>query len=131
MAPWALFNGYRWSSPMSQHFRFDASRSLTALEQDSTIVAVIEMSQTKWLVAALVPGVECQPLEEFDAEEEMLLKLLHRWRREAGKAGRNIKRIVVAFEAGRAATGSRAAAEPPHQKRPTSSLIAVVQCPAS
>jgi hypothetical protein len=31
----------------------------------------------------------------------MLLKLLHRWRREAGQAGRNIKRIVVAFEAGR------------------------------
>jgi hypothetical protein len=97
MAPWALFNGYRWSSPMSQHFRFDASRSLTALEQDSTIVAVIEMSQTKWLVAALVPGVERQPLKKFDAQEEMLLKLLHRWRREAGNAGRNIKRIVVAL----------------------------------
>ena len=29
-----------------------------------------------------------------------MLKLLHRWRREAGQA-RNIKRIVVAFEAGR------------------------------
>src|SRR5712671_3412136 len=101
MAPWALFNGYRWSSPMSQHFRFDASRSLTALEQDSTIVAVIEMSQTKWLVAALVPGVERQPLKKFDAQEEMLLKLLHRWRREAGQAGRNIERIVVALEAGR------------------------------
>jgi hypothetical protein len=42
MAPWALFNGYRRSSPMSQHFRFDASRSLTALEQDSTIIAVID-----------------------------------------------------------------------------------------
>ena len=26
---------------------------------------------------------------------------MHRWRREAGQAGRNIKRIVVAFEAGR------------------------------
>jgi transposase len=59
------------------------------------------MSQTKWLVAALVPGVERQPLKKFDAQEEMLLKLLHRWRREAGQAGRNIKRIVVAFEAGR------------------------------
>jgi len=31
--------------PMSQ--AFDASRSLTALEQDSTIIAVIEMSQAK------------------------------------------------------------------------------------
>jgi hypothetical protein len=60
---------------MSQHFRFDASRSLTSLEQDSTIVAVIEMCQTKWLVAALVPGVERQPLKKFYAQEEMLLNL--------------------------------------------------------
>jgi hypothetical protein len=43
--------------PMSQQlYHFEASRSLTALEQDSTIIAVIEMSQSKWLVAALVPG---------------------------------------------------------------------------
>jgi transposase len=75
---------------MSQHFRFDASRSLTALEQDSKIVAVIEVSQTKWLVAALVPGVERQPLKKFDAQAEMLLKLLHRWRCEANQAGHNI-----------------------------------------
>ena len=37
---------------------FDASRSLTVLEQDSTIITVIEMSQSKWLVSAVVPGVE-------------------------------------------------------------------------
>ena len=47
---------------------FDASRSLTALEQDSTIIAVIEMSQSKWLVAAVIPGVERQPLKKLDAE---------------------------------------------------------------
>ena len=47
---------------MSQDFRFDPSRSLTTLDQDSTIIAVIEMSQTNWLVAAVVPGVERQPL---------------------------------------------------------------------
>jgi transposase len=80
---------------------FDASRSLTALEQDSTIIAVIEMSQSKWLVAAVVPGVERQPLKKLDADEAVLLKLLHRWRREAGQAGREIKRVVVAYEAGR------------------------------
>src|SRR5436309_6350538 len=88
--------------PMSQqHCHFDASRSLTALEQDSTIIAVIEMSQSKWLVAGLVPGVERQPLKKLDAQEEGLLKLLHRWHNEAGQAGRAIKRIVVAYEAGR------------------------------
>ena len=85
--------------PMSQ--AFDASRSLTALEQDSTIIAVIEMSQAKWLVAGVVPGVERQPLKRLAADEAALLKLLHRWRNEAGQAGRQIKRIVVAYEAGR------------------------------
>ena len=86
---------------MSQHCHFDASRSLTALEQDSTIIAVIEMSQAKWLVAGVVPGVERQPLKRLAADEAALLKLLHRWRNEAGQAGRQIKRIVVAYEAGR------------------------------
>jgi len=85
--------------PMSQ--AFDASRSLTALEQDGTIIAVIEMSQAKWLVAGVVPGVERQPLKKLAADEAALLKLLHRWRNEAGQAGRQIKRIVVAYEAGR------------------------------
>lgn len=81
--------------------QFDASRSLTSLEQDNTIIAVIEMSQSKWLVAALVPGVKRQPLKSLDADEAALLKLLHRWRNEASQAGRQIKRIVVAYEAGR------------------------------
>jgi len=80
---------------------FDASKSLTTLDQDSTVIAVIEMSQSKWLVAAVVPGVERQPLKKLDASEESLLKLLHRWRAEAGQAGREIKRTVVAYEAGR------------------------------
>ena len=31
----------------------DLSRSLTAFEQNSTLVAVIEMSQASWLVGAL------------------------------------------------------------------------------
>ena len=81
--------------------QFDASRSLTSLEQDSTIIAVIEMSQSKWLVAAVVPGVERQPLKRLDADNAALLKILHRWRNEAGQAGRQVKRIVVAYEAGR------------------------------
>jgi transposase len=81
---------------------FDASKSLTALEQDSTLIAVIEMSQSKWLVAAVVPGVKRQPLKKLDADEESLFKLLRRWRREAEQAGHTIMLVVVAYEAGRA-----------------------------
>ena len=80
---------------------FDASRSLATFEQDSTLVAVIEMSQSKWLVAAVVPGVARQPLKKLDADAGALLKLLLRWRDEAHKAGRTIGRIVCAYEAGR------------------------------
>ena len=79
----------------------DLSRSLTALEPDSTLIAVIEMSLSSWLVAGIVPGVERQPLKKLAVDESALLKLLHRWREEAEKAGRRIERIVVAFEAGR------------------------------
>ena len=82
---------------MSQSF--DASRSLTALEQNNTIIAVIEMSKANWLVAALVPGVKRQPLKKIDADAPALLKLLQRWRDEAGQAGHPIKRIAVAYEA--------------------------------
>jgi transposase len=79
----------------------DFSRSLVALEPDSTLIAVIEMSLSSWLVAGIVPGVERQPLKKLAADESALLKLLHRWREEAEKAGRRIERVAVAFEAGR------------------------------
>ncbi|MER8672236.1 hypothetical protein NKH45_35170 [Mesorhizobium sp. M1156] len=82
---------------MSQSF--DTSRSLTALEQDNTIIAVIEMSKGKWLVAALIPGLKRQPLKKIDAVAPVLLKLLQRWRDEAGRAGHTVQRIAVAYEA--------------------------------
>jgi transposase len=79
----------------------DLSRSLTPLDPDGTLISVIEMSQSSWLVAGIVPGVERQPLKKLKVDESALLKLLNRWREEAEKAGRSIERIVVAFEAGR------------------------------
>src|ERR1700726_3070339 len=79
----------------------DLSRSLVALDQDSTIIAVVEMSQSSWLVAGMLPGIERQPRKKLEPSAERLLGLLHRWRDEAVKAGRKITRIALAFEAGR------------------------------
>ena len=79
----------------------DLSRSLVTLEQDATLIAVIEMGQSSWLVAGIVPGVERQPLKKLAVDESALLKLLNRWREEAEQAGHGIKRIAVVFEAGR------------------------------
>jgi transposase len=85
--------------PMPQ--QNDLSRSIVALEQDATLIAVIEMGQLSWLVAGIVPGIDRQPLKKLAPDRDGLLQLLYRWRKEAIKAGRTIKRIAVAYEAGR------------------------------
>ena len=86
----------------------DLSRSLTPLDPDSTLIAVIEMSLSSWLVAGIVPGVERQPLKKLAVGESVLLKLLHRWRGEAEKAGYMIKRIAVVSRLAVTASGWRA-----------------------
>lgn len=79
----------------------DLSRSLTVFVQGTTLVAVIELSLSSWLVAGVVPGVARQPLKKLDPDASELLRLLHRWRDEAVRNGCKIERIVAAYEAGR------------------------------
>jgi len=93
----------RWSAPVQK--LNDLSRSLNPLEPDGTLIAVIEMSQSSWLVAGIVPGVERQPLKKLKVDEGTLLKLLHRWREEAEKAavevGAGAQHAVVMRQAAR------------------------------
>jgi transposase len=77
------------------------SRSLVALDQNSTIIAVVELSQSSWLVGGVLPGIERQPCKKLEPSPEPLLTVLQRWRDEAVRAGRTITRIALAFEAGR------------------------------
>jgi transposase len=92
----------------------DLSRSLVVLEQDTTLIAVVELSQSSWLVSAMVPGVSREPVKKLQGPcpngrgkpvrgpaAADLLAQLHGWRDEAVKAGRRVARIAVAFEAGR------------------------------
>jgi len=79
----------------------DLSRCLAAFDQDTTLVVVVEMSQSTWLAAALVPGLDRQPLKKMAPDQTTLLRLVERWRDEAVQAGRTITRTVLAFEAGR------------------------------
>jgi transposase len=81
--------------------RNDLSRALVAFDQNSTLVAVVELSSNDWLVAGFVAGDTTKRLKKLLADPERLLKQLLRWRDEAVKAGRAIDRIAVAFEAGR------------------------------
>ena len=51
----------------------DLNQSRIVLKQDNTLIAVIEMSLSSWLVAGIVPGVERQPLKKLAIDESALL----------------------------------------------------------
>jgi transposase len=72
-----------------------------AFDQESAVVAVIELSNASWLVAGILPGIARRPLKKLDPDPAALEQLLTRWRIEAESARRSISRIIVAYEAGR------------------------------
>jgi hypothetical protein len=51
----------------------DLSRCLLPLIADQTLIAVVELSLSGWLVAGVVPGVERQPLKKLKPEPDRLL----------------------------------------------------------
>ena len=77
------------------------TQSPVVFEETRTLVAVIDMSLSSWVVLGLVPGLRRRPEKKLGADETGLLSLLHRWRDEAERSGCRIDRICVAFEAGR------------------------------
>ena len=79
----------------------DLSRSLTVFEQDRTLIVVIEVSLSSWLVGGVLPGVARQPIKKLGPDKDVLLALLWRWKDEASRFGRDIGRVCVAYEAGR------------------------------
>ncbi|MCW2240450.1 IS110 family RNA-guided transposase [Azospirillum canadense] len=79
----------------------DLSKPRLTLDHGSTLVCVIEMSGSSWLVAATVPGVDRRPLQKLPVNPARLLEQVERWRGEAARAGRPITRTVVAYESGR------------------------------
>jgi transposase len=85
--------------PMSQ--ASDLTRCFAPYDQATTLIAVIELSLSSWLIAGMIPGFERQPLKKMAPDEAGLLQLLERWREEAVTAGSAINRVSVAFEAGR------------------------------
>ena len=81
---------------------FELNCSRTSLAMDGTLVVVVEMSLSTWLVCAEVPGLERRAMMKMSVDEAELLSQLHRWRDEAEKrADCRVSRICVAYEAGR------------------------------
>jgi transposase len=63
----------------------DMNRSLAALDENDTLIAVIEMSQSSWLVVGIVPGVERHPAKKLEPSEAGLLRRLHAGARRLGR----------------------------------------------
>ena len=77
----------------------DLNKSILPFDQHTTLIAVIEMSQSSWLAAGVVPGVERRPLKKLDPEQHYCI-----WWRGGGTGGQSRtdgSRAVLAFEAGR------------------------------
>src|SRR4051812_8560130 len=73
----------------------------TALDHEGTIVTAVELSARSWLVGAQVAGVPRQCRQKLDPSAQALLDHLEHLRQRAGKAGKQVSRVVVAYEAGR------------------------------
>jgi transposase len=72
-----------------------------ALDHDTTIIAVVELSLNMWVIAGHVPGLDRRPVKKTDDRAQGLKRVLATWRAAAERAGRRVERVVVAFEAGR------------------------------
>ena len=113
---------HRWRAPCRS--RMTRADPAVPLDQDSTPIAVIEMSQSSGRGAATVPGLKRRPLKSPPPTPEAPFGLLGRWREEAGKSGPRITRIAVACAAGRdgflgwRAGCGRAASQPMPSTRP-------------
>ena len=71
----------------------DLSRSFTALNQDRTLIVVIEMCQLSSPVAGMVPGVDRQPLKKLKPDEDQLLKREAHLVRRGGRQPRPLCRL--------------------------------------
>ena len=73
----------------------------TALDYEGTIVTAVELSARSWLVGAQVAGVARQCRQKLAPSATALLEHLDHLRQRAGRAGKRVGRVVVAYEAGR------------------------------
>ena len=68
----------------------------TTLDQDSTLVVVLELSARSWLVGARLPGLGRLSRYALAPSVEALVDWLGTAKARAGAAGRTVSRVVLA-----------------------------------
>jgi len=73
--------------------RNDLSRSLVAFDQNSTLVAVVELSLNRWVGSRPCAGLSKQPLKALGPDASALLALVNRCSWKERKAETGSKRL--------------------------------------
>ncbi len=80
--------------------RFTGSAQ-TAIDYNSTIIAALELSSKKWVLAVQLPGVDRHSRHVLDACGDGLVSFVARLKARCATAGREITRVILTHEAGR------------------------------
>ena len=86
----------------------DLSRSLIALDQNSTIISVVELSQSRWLVAGMLPGIERQPRKKLEPSQNGCLPSCIAGRMRRSRRGAQSRGLRLPSRPAAAAFGWRA-----------------------
>ncbi len=74
---------------------------ITALDQDSTLVVVLELSAKSWLLGARIPGLSRLSRYPLKPSVDDVCDLLGKMKERAAAQGKTVTRVIVAYEAGR------------------------------
>ncbi len=78
-----------------------ASGARVAVDHQTTLVTVLELSGSSWMIAGQIPGVESTAKSKIEPSAPAVLKVLEGWVRRARAAGKTVSRTVLAYEIGR------------------------------
>ena len=82
--------------------QIEANKAATAFDHDSTLVVALELSGKSWECGAVVPGVSRRPRRRLEPRDlPGLLTTIARWKAEAAAASREVRRVVLTYEASR------------------------------
>ena len=58
------------------HQTYDLNRSRAAFDMDGTLIAVVELSESSWLVHAMLPGIERRPMKKLGSVSKKYAKVI-------------------------------------------------------
>src|SRR4051812_15367433 len=89
--------------PLEVRAMTQASSSLSppiTLDYENTLVLAIELSKTKWVLSAQVPGLlRVKAKQTIEPKAEALLAAIDGYRNRSRAVGRTIERVVAIYEA--------------------------------